>query len=112
MKVGEYARTYDGVIGKIIDDNFAQEETRYELDYNNKLYYFHQIIKSSPNIIDLVQIGDYVDGLKVINIVEHLHGHKDIVMTNGKFQWATSNDDYDIKSIVTREQFEEVAYHV
>ena len=117
MKVGEYARLNNTlyntvVILKIMEvyDNTILTENDGSIFQGE--YGKDEIINHSYNIIDLIEVGDYVDGLKVINIVERLHGHKDIVMTNGKFQWATSNDDYDIKSIVTKEQFEEVAYHV
>ena len=111
MKVGDYVRTDKGIIGKIkAIDNQTELEDLYLV--KRRWYYKENIIKSSPNIIDLIEVGDYVDGLKVVDIVEHLHGHKDIVMTNGKFQWSTSNDDYDIKSIVTKEQFEAIKYEV
>ena len=127
MKVGDYVR-FDGEIAKIIDiKRYKTKENIYVFDrvldlnedrscndntiYNSQWQYFDNV-KSSSNIIDLIEIGDYVDGLKVIDIVEHLHGHKDIIMTNGKFQWSTSNDDYDIKSIVTKEQFSSMEYKV
>jgi len=117
MKVGEYVRTKWGYICKIININdFREPSMKYgvEASYLKDIMFIgdEDIIKSSPNIIDLIQIGDYIDGLKVIDIVEHLHGHKDIVMTNGKFQWSTSNNDYDIKSIVTKEQFSSMEYKV
>ena len=108
MKVGDYVRTKNGIIGKIIDDNLAQEETRYEIDYNNKLYYSRQIAKSSPNIVDLIEVGDYVNGNKVLAKEE-----------NGLL-WVFNNDKHDtlymnkqdIKSIVTKEQFESMKYRI
>ena len=113
MKVGDYVRTKDGLIRKIVEiDKLIYIDKDYisdEPEYHNSLIE-EDVIKTSPNIIDLIEVGDYVDGLKVIDIVEHLHGHKDIVMTNGEFQWSTSNDDYNIKSIVTREQFSQMEY--
>ena len=73
-----------------------------------------RIVKASYNIIDLVQIGDYVNGLQVIEVREHLHNDIEIVLTNGSFNWSFSKNesDYKIKSIVTKEQFEQMQYKV
>ena len=66
MRVGDYVRTKKGLIGKIIDINLGDFQTRYELDNSDEFHYEYRndIIKSSPNIIDLIEIGDYVNGEK------------------------------------------------
>lgn len=65
-------------------------------------------------IIDLIEVGDYVNGLQVIEVREHLHNDIEIILTNGSFSWSFSKNesDYKIKSIVTKEQFESMSYKV
>ena len=112
MKVGDYARTYDGVIGKIIDDNLAQEETRYEIDYNNKLYYYRQIAKSNSNIIDLIGVGDlmfidispdYCGGIVVPRIAETQAELDEFI---SKIQ----KGEYILEGVLTKEQIENQVY--
>ena len=68
--------------------------------------WYNDIIKSSPNIIDLIQVEDYVNGCEVsfvgTNAVEVLW-YKD------EYEWFSQDK---IKSIVTKEQFESVEYRL
>ena len=99
MKVGDYVRTINGEIYKLIDDFaliYFQKEQEYGIPE-------HQIIKSSPNIIDLIEVGDYVNGLKVANIEDNVIIMVGLLMRLG---------EEDIKSIVTKEQFEKIEYKV
>ena len=73
-----------------------------------------QIIKASNNIIDLLEVGDYVNGSKVMNIVEE-DGTKYLVLDrDGVYcdSCLEPSSDKDIKSIVTKEQFESISYKV
>lgn len=74
MKIGEYVRTPNGVIAKIID--IQDEEGQYFINNNavslkSKTYIADKNItigesfKHSPNIIDLIEEGDYINGLRV-----------------------------------------------
>ena len=107
FNIGDYVRTKDGVIFKLNniiyqDDNYIQ----YQLD--GKLE-DKDFLKSNPNIIDLIEVGDYVNGFKVDEIDE-----KGIYNYNSYDGWriniASCNDD--IKSIVTKEQFESMEYKI
>lgn len=101
IKVGEYVRLKNGEIFKI-DEN----TTNY---YNsNKDYITNEITKHSKNIIDLIEKGDYVNGLRVVNFV--LNNGKKIGITVDSEFWAFDADE--IKSIVTKEQFEGMEYKV
>lgn len=77
----------------------------YELD-NNEVTADKYIVKASHNMIDLIEVGDYVNGVKVTEIKD------------GKPFKEDYNDPYysyyidDIYSIVTKEQFEQMAYKV
>lgn len=64
--------------------------------------------KASFNIIDLIEVGDYVNGLKVIDIVEN-----DIYISDFYAEsYIGIVKVKDIKSIITHEQMEQMAYKV
>lgn len=110
MKVGEYVRTKSNGIQKI------DEEGRINLGLIRPPFHIikeEELLKSSPNIIDLIEVGDYVNGYKV--------SFKDKEPVMGKFVqcdyrvlYGTTNHyrfyEEDIKSIVTKEQFEAMEY--
>ena len=121
MKVGDYVRTNDGYIAKYLGcktnsvnqlfhyfdgtirniASYVYEEDKFLWDDELK-----NIIKSSPNIIDLIEVGDYVNGYKVLkNFLED--GGNIILFENGL---CATNED--IKSILTKEQFESMEYRL
>jgi hypothetical protein len=131
MKVGDYVRTKDGIIGRIEAKNY--------LGYNDwlidTLYYNddeiindwtcgikeYNILKSSPNIIDLIQEGDYINGLRVESnkygelYTSYVYYGGDIgkqceVYTTWLKEYK-ENEDW-IESIITKEQFESKQYKV
>ena len=75
------------------------------------------IKKFSYNIIDILEEGDYVNGYKVTRIGGTYHGRKDRAIycdyqENEKTgKWIMIYDD-EIKSIVTHDQMEQMAYRV
>ena len=109
MKVGDYVRTINGEIYKLIDDFaliYFQKEQEHGIPE-------HQITKSSSNIIDLIEVGDYVNGIKVdyTNINDKLsYEDKCIGFYDGDGDITLFEND--IKSIVTKEQFESMEYKV
>lgn len=115
IEIGEYVRTLDG-IKKIIKANKGIERTyrgQYEIEPKYKGSYCiseKNIIKHSKNIIDLIEVGDYVNGRKIERINDY-----------GDFKRADFNLDYDdcdavynedIKTILTHEQFKENCYRL
>ena len=68
------------------------------------------IIKASHNIIDLIEVGDYVNGYPVYEIIEYENNTRAIVIgdDNKSIIWEESSQY--IKSIVTKEQFESMKY--
>ena len=132
MKVEDYVRTKNGLIFKIVGGNqdnwdldisFGTLETFEEnwlelFRYNDNGSFFNNknIIKSSPNIIDLIQEGDYVNGQRV-NYINNDREHFNISFGDEDFNLKSkfNSDIYwlsqeDIKSIVTKEQFSEMEY--
>lgn len=101
LEIGMYVRTETGQIGKITNFNgsMARVDTDKFITYKN---FNSEITKASHSIIDLVQVGDYVNGWKVLYWTD---GTK--IVDDG---YATNLDKIDIKSIVTKEQFESMKY--
>ena len=117
-KAGDYVRTKEGIEKIIcIEENFMDDDVIfYATDndvwrnaYNGKYNGFTSrsdvIIKSSPNIIDLIEVGDYVNGQRVDAV-----GSKYVIFYDGNGDIETF--EYEIKSIVTKEQFESMEYKV
>lgn len=71
-------------------------------------------IKSSTNIIDLIEVGDYVNGMLVIEETpKDKRKKQQIIVDSTAFEWGTERlFNEDIKSIVTKEQFESMEYKV
>ena len=108
LEVGIYVRTKCG-IGKLLYFNEELEEWVNE-EYN---YYTEDyIVKASHNIIDLIEVGDYVNGYPIYEIIEYEDNTRAIVIgdDNKSIIWEESSQY--IKSIVTKEQFEAMAYKV
>lgn len=112
IKVGEYVRTKKGDIHKVI--GIREELRNGKRVYGHKAYYLDSrkgsltpafITKHSPNIIDLIEVGDYVNGIKVIK----LGFNRETIFVDGGDYWF---DDNEIKTIVTKEQFKNAMYEV
>lgn len=124
IKVGEYVRTKDGVIAKVTYvDAMMVDCDRDVFDLNNLAmmeipteYIEEYIVKHSSNIIDLIEEGDYVNGYKVLDVVEdmktgELHLEMPMDYTNPELGDCTIYNK-DIKNVVTKEQFERMKYIV
>lgn len=113
MKIGDYVRTNfrdEHIIARIVDIHKHIDGSNWlELDEYTKYAYFDdkpENFKSSPNIIDLIEVGDYVNGYKVDDITDRL-----IYCCEDKYEdYCIKFDKQDIESIVTKEQFEAMEY--
>ena len=106
LKEGMYVRTeMFGRIGKYLRND---EECPFSYivivdDKNCEYTIPRETIKvASNNIIDLIEVGDYVNGYEVTS--------KDQFLGIGNHDWYIA--DYEIKSIVTKEQFSSMAYRL
>ena len=101
MKVGDYVRTKEFGINKV--KWFDNEEPILE---NGFTALQSSGYKSSPNIIDLIDVGDYVNGGQVREI------KKDYIrISGGGYIWQFLEKE-EIKSIVTKEQFSCMEYKI
>lgn len=107
IEIGEYVRTVEGYIDIFKEVN---DETNIARCKKNK-YWLNSIIKHSKNIIDLIEIGDYVNGDEAID--KYLFaGEKPVLETNGNSTNCKCLCNEDIKIIVTKEQMENISYKV
>ena len=115
LEVGMYVRNDKGLLGKLISKEkdgcgfILEYEGQYAKTVWSSLGNDDEVIKASHNIIDLIEVGDYVNGYKVADIDKSKYSvfieePKDYVW---QCLWTK-----DIKSIVTKEQFESMSYKV
>jgi len=123
LEVGQFVRFKDkrGIeyIRKIVE---IPEDNRYASLYLDKeANYSHglspkNVIKGRFNIIDLIKIGDYVNGSKVIKIesVENYPDLSSVKIEKSDFRYGVYETVFekDIKSVITHEQMEQMAYKV
>jgi hypothetical protein len=119
LEVGMYVRTKCGIEQIYrIDNNKTKWKYVYKLKeqdgdgcINIGILSSEDILKASHNIIDLIEVGDYVNGLYIDQTPENpdykLIWH---LSTYGEDDEAFGEED--IKTIVTKEQFEAMAYKV
>ena len=107
LDVGMYVRTEKGKIDKIIGFDGALILFLYDFVYG----YIDEndIIKASHNIIDLIEVGDYVNGLEVYETGIFGHNGKTFCRLYGN---VAPFYNEDVKSIVTKEHFKDSEYVV
>ena len=115
LEVGQFVRfkdkrniTYIRKIREIPQDNrYASIYLDKEANYSKGLS-LKNIIKASYNIIDILEKGDYINGLQVNKIVDGKPIHEDYNDPFYSFGWE--NDD--IKTVITHEQMEQMSYKI
>ena len=110
LKLNMYVRTEHGIykINGYINNNYTQKFTYIDnLGVSNFLDK-NQVIKASRNIIELIEVEDIITTNNLCGEVTHIEGDK-IYTTcyDGEYCY-----DYQIQSILTREQFESMSYKV
>lgn len=127
IEIGNYVRTNDGLIFKI----FTKTKTTYGFcgltDSSNKKYSTYtygkgncidnnikgKIVKHSKNIIDLIEVGDFVNGYRVLEMFKFQNDKYAITICKSDFKsicriWS----EEDIETILTKEQYSQNCYTV
>ena len=107
LEAGMYARTKIGIFQITNDKTYIENKKEY-IGVNGRYTAIEidLIQKASHSIIDLIQVGDYVNGLKVYEVRNDIKGFGVVVFSD------CSIHECQIKSIVTKEQFEQMEYIV
>lgn len=109
IEIGEYIRANDGTIGKIIADK--EEPLRYVIDDCGQIVLHTDIVKHSKNIIKLIDIDDYVNGLAVIGKYLDENGKVCLILdTTDEIRIRCYNEN--IKTVITKELYKSVEYEV
>lgn len=110
MKVGDYVRTDKGEIGKV--SSVTKEDIGFgDIEFcNTEPYVYGTIIKSSQNIIDLIEVGDYVNGVLVESIYQREKDKLYIHSFDTEIMICFINNN--IETIVTKEQFKSMEYKI
>lgn len=121
IEIGEYIRTFNGEIAKIIGTSIEFDTKVYTTDQyiqsSRDFYVFENdcgITKHSKNIIDLIEVGDYVNGNKAHSVdysTSTQTGEKYLVIDK-IYQSVKYFYEKDIKTIVTKEMMKSVEYRV
>ena len=107
LKEGMYVRTKDGYLHTIL--GISKHTGRpYHTDKDNLGNYIelNNISKCEEFIEDLIEVGDYVNGLKVYGITDY---GLQVYMFGDVPEILNENE---IETIVTKEHFESVSYKV
>ena len=115
-----FVRTKEGKILKCFKGESMNLPIYYVIGSKTNGYIEYQDVKkTSENIIDILEVGDYVNGYKVINTGTEELGHKFITLDFNidcdELHWGECTEienSIDIKSIVTKEQFEAIKYEI
>ena len=112
IEVNEYVRTNKGVIGKLISETLSYPEpSEWILKANNNKIVIVECndypVKHSKQLIDLIEIGDYVNGHLVEEVRISCFDSSIFV-----HEYAIELHKNDIKTILTKEQFEANCYKV
>ena len=123
LEVGQFVRTKDGTIGKIIAIDLAKPRQEKYPNHPSKKYWRDKILiscykgyrtlqnveKISPNITDLISRFDLVNGhLVICKMYEDEKDIPTIIKCVGDYYFK----EEDIKSVITDEQMEQMAYKV
>ena len=124
IEIGEYGRTNFGEIIKFawLEDSEGKTIKNKVILINrnkvsNDFYYFHgeeNIVKHSKQLIDLIEVGDFVNGYKVISV------DYDVMNDTTECIELDLNSNYQynfisirqIKTILTKEQYNINCYKV
>lgn len=115
LKIGEYTRI-NGKIGKVKDivlNGNNYEDSGIYLENEKFILGKEEIykLKSSYNIIDLIEEGDYVNGVEVIG-KEFDNFNKEYLQCGVGDYVICTFEVKDIKSIVTKEAFKANEYRM
>ena len=119
LEIGMYCKTKDGIITKV---DYIDNETIY---FDKDIFRFYgegidfleknnleRIIKARFNIINLIEVGDYVNGERIISIIPIDICGNEVLDNQHIFYKDGEIFEKDIKTVVTKEQFESMSYRI
>lgn len=118
ININEYVRTEKGSIGKFKSYGIDDVDEKIVYFKNNKgttCVDENEIVKHSPNIIDLIEIKDLIkfrnklpNSLEDEEMIIHIFDND----TLEEIKQAVEREEIEILSIVTKEQFSNIEYRL
>nr|DAV63777.1 MAG TPA: hypothetical protein [Caudoviricetes sp.] len=113
IEVGEYIRTKNGKLDKVVNNNYYMEKY---IEAEKKLIFCNDIVKHNKQLIDLIEVGDIVKyklkNLKYTNVttvrlVRDVRSNKESILIDGY-----NLEQINILEILTKEQYNINCYKV
>lgn len=102
IEAGEYVRTKNGKIDKVINNNCYMPQY---IECEKSLLYKEDIVNHSKDLVDLIEVGDIVNGEKILDITgDYIHTNE---TDHNRFYLAKH-----IKTILTKEYYQANCYTV
>ena len=130
LEVGMYVRLQNDAENIVIINRIANVfETTILTENDGSIYQGEytkeNVVKASYNIIDILEVGDYVNGIEIIKIYEKgdsFTGNHNYIFKEKTIEVSIDNyetipfealfTNKEIEIVVTKEQFEQMAYKV
>lgn len=108
IEAGEYVRTKNGKIDKVVSNNYHMEKY---IEAEKGFIFCNSIVKHSKQLIDLIEVGDIVNDMKVLD----MHKPRDLwepieIKVDSKYTNFILAED--IQTILTREIYIANCYKV
>lgn len=120
LEVGMYVRIQNDVEDIVVINKIANvfettiltenDGSNYQGEYTKE-----NVVKASYNIIDILEVGDYVNGKKIVDVGCLINGPRkgtkviDYYITPSAVSYL---ENEDIKSVITHEQIEQMEYRI
>lgn len=115
LEVGMYVRLVNDVEDIVVINKIANVfETTILTENDGSIYQGEytkeNVVKASYNIVDILEVGDYVNGNIILYKDTGIAHNQNLIVCIGRDEERHIYDETCIKSIVTKEQFEQMAY--
>ena len=108
IEAGEYVRTENGKIDKVVSCNYYMGKY---IETEKDFIFCNSIVKHSKQLIDLIEVGDIVNGMEVLDI----HKPRDLwepILIRVDSRYTNYILAEDIKTILTKESYIANCYKV
>lgn len=113
IEAGEYVRTKDGKIDKVVSNNYCMEKY---IEAEKDFIFCKNIVKHSKQLIDLIEAGDIVKyrlknfkytNVTRVNVIRDVRSNKESILIDGY-----NLEQINILEILTKEQYNINCYKV
>lgn len=113
IEAGEYVRTKNGKIDKVVSNNYYMEKY---IEAEKDFIFCNSIVKHSKQLIDLIEVGDIVKyklknlkhtNVTTVRLVQDARSNKEKKLIDGY-----NLEQIDILEILTKEQYNIICYKV